>query len=175
MFCLSINVLRLWQLQQKAYHSWTWKTTQNQWSFHCLLSIRYFQHFISFRNIFSQFKAKSDADILFFQVYHYLDTSNSQMKRYILVFNNMLLNNPVFYGLTPSRKWLSRLSYIYNEWQKLVLAALLSPHGQSGNFNCIVYFSWSTIICYIIFQKAYIEQILQFKLTANALSIITAI
>lgn len=134
-----------------------------------------FQHSISFHNIFFQFKAKYEADILFFQVYHYLGTSNSQIKQYILVYNNMLLNNPMFYSFIPSRKWLSRLYCIYIEWKKLVLAALLSSHGQPGNFNCIMYFSWSTIICYIILQKAYIEQTIQFKLTANALSIITAI
>lgn len=55
------------------------KPLKNLCSSHSMLLRRYFQHLRSVCSIFAPYKAKSDTKMLFFQVYHFMHTPNSQM------------------------------------------------------------------------------------------------
>jgi len=56
-------------------------------------------------------KTKFNADILFFQEYHFQDTPKSQMGQHIPVLNKILLNNHTWYSLILCRKWPCRLQW----------------------------------------------------------------
>jgi hypothetical protein len=53
---------------------------------------------------FSYFKAKFDAEILFFQFYHFLGTARPQMEEHKIALNEALLNNQAGWSFTPSMK-----------------------------------------------------------------------
>jgi hypothetical protein len=54
--------------------------------------------------LYIQFRAKFDADMLFFHVCHFLVTTRSQMEHNIGTFNMTLLSSHTCYSLIPSRK-----------------------------------------------------------------------
>jgi len=56
----------------------------------------------------SKFTAKPDADVLFFQVRHFLGTPKSQTQ-HTLVLNKSWFSNHTWYSHIPGRKWLNTL------------------------------------------------------------------
>ena len=99
-----MEVLRIHYFQQRSHCFWTWKTFKK----HVFLQLANVQQLLSTTGkspYYIQFRAKFDADTLFFQVCHFLGTKRSQMEHNIGTFNKTLLNSYTCYSLIPSRKW----------------------------------------------------------------------
>jgi len=99
-----MEVLSIQYSQQRSHCYWTWKTFQK----HVFLLLANVQQPLPTAGKiphYSQFRAKFDANMLFFQVCHSLGTTGSQMEHNTGTFNKTLLNSHMYYSLIPSRKW----------------------------------------------------------------------
>jgi hypothetical protein len=103
--------MSIWHLCQRLHCRWTWENYSELVLFPLLPCESYFKHFKHFCNIFLQFHPKFVADIV----------SSLPFSRYVKITSRTahvctsqyVTQQSRCYSCTPSRKWLSRLFYVY--------------------------------------------------------------